>query len=102
MDFSTISKAKLLAALYNQAKSQVPSPVMTEEEAQELLDSGQLYFPTLHGKTLNIDLSRSIIFTDAYNTANGHYLAEKVIHSLLNEKPKESKKAKFYNFFNLF
>ena len=90
MDISKLSKAKVLATLYNGSKPQGMgflhfNPVgMTEEQAQELLDSGQTYFDYVQGRVMKIDLSSNELNTDLYNRDNGEGAAEARISKLPN------------------
>ena len=88
MDISGMSKAKVLAALYNNSHPQGmgflhfdPRP-MTEEEAQALLDSGQTYFDYLKGRVMKVDLSGNELETLLYNRDNGENAAETVLANL--------------------
>ena len=79
------NKAKILAALYNNARAQGlgwlhydPAP-MTEAEAKELLDGGQTYFDYLKGRVLKVDLSSDTTETYLYNRDNGKNKAEQII-----------------------
>jgi len=88
MNISKLSKAKVLAALYNGSKVQgmgifqAKPGAMSEAEAQKLLDSGQTYFDYLHGKVMKIDLSGDELETWLYNRDNGQGSAERIIESL--------------------
>lgn len=86
---SHLSKAKLLAALYNRSKplgmgklQYDPAP-MTEQEAQELLDrSTGKYFDYLKGRVMKIDLSGEELDPWLYNRDLGSNAAENVIAEL--------------------
>ena len=88
MNISGVSKAKVLAALYNNSKPQgmgfmhFDAQPMTEEEAQTLLDSGQTYFDYLKGRVMKIDLSGDELETWLYNRDNGENAAETVLANL--------------------
>jgi hypothetical protein len=82
MDIKGISKANVLAALYNASVLQgmgwlqaVPGD-MTEDAAQKLLDAGQTYFDYLHGRVMKIDLRSDDLRTGLYNRDNGPDAAE--------------------------
>lgn len=83
-----ISKGKILAVLYNNARAQGmgwlpydPTP-MTESQAQELLDGGNTYFEYLQGRVMKVDLSGDYMETWLYNRDNGEGKAEKLIDAL--------------------
>jgi hypothetical protein len=88
MNISGMNKAKILAALYNNSKPQgmgflhFDDQPMTQEEAQELLDSGQTYFDYLKGRVMKIDLSGDELETWLYNRDNGENAAEAVLANL--------------------
>jgi hypothetical protein len=88
MDISKLSKAKVLAALYNRAKPlgmgllHYQPEDMTIEEAQSILDSGETYFDYVKGRVMKIDLSSNNLRTELYNRDNGENAAENVIFSL--------------------
>jgi hypothetical protein len=85
MDIKGISKAKILAALYNASRPQgmgflqAKNGDMTEQEAQKLLDAGQTYFDYLHGRVMKIDLSGNELRTALYDRDNGQGAAEDAI-----------------------
>jgi len=87
MDISKLSKAKVLAALYNGSKVQgmgifqAKAGSMTEEEAEHLLKE-QSYFDYLHGKVMKVDLSGDTLDTWLYNRDNGDGKAESIISSI--------------------
>jgi hypothetical protein len=88
MDISGMNKGKILAALFNNAKTQgmgvlnyKADHVMTEEEAQGLLGKFQ-YFDYLEGRVLKIDLSGEVLETRLYNRDNGEGAAERIIAQL--------------------
>lgn len=87
MNISHLSKAKVLAALYNNSKVQGMGRFqqkdgnMSEKEAEELLKE-QTYFDYLHGKVMKIDLSKDELDTRLYNRDLGEGAAEQVIASL--------------------
>jgi len=85
MDIKGISKAKILAALYNASRPQgmgflqaTPGD-MTEVEAQKLLDDGQTRFDYLRGGVMKIDLSGDELRTALYDRDNGQGAAEDAI-----------------------
>lgn len=88
MNISHLSKAKVLAALYNGSKTQglgflqATGTLMTEEEAQSLLDEGHTYFDYLYGKVMKIDLSTDELDTRLYNRDVGNNAAERIISKL--------------------
>lgn len=85
MDISKMDKAKVLAALYNNAKPQglgfllADSREMTTGEAQEILNTGQTYFDYLKGRVMKVDLSKDDLWTALYNRDNGNNAAELAI-----------------------
>jgi len=89
MNIKGISKAKILAALYNASRAQgmgllhYNASLMTETEAQTLLDSGQTYFDYLQGRVMKIDLSGDELRTGLYDRDNGQGAAERAIAPLL-------------------
>jgi hypothetical protein len=88
MNISNLSKAKVLAALYNNSKPQgrgflhADSQLMTEEEAQKLLDSDQTSFEYLKGRVMKVDLSGDELDTWLYNRDNGENAAETALSGL--------------------
>lgn len=89
MNISHLSKAAVLAALYNNSRVQGMGILqrkpgnMTDVEAQELLDANPTkYFDYLYGKVMKIDLSTDELDTHLYNRDLGQNAAEKVISSL--------------------
>jgi hypothetical protein len=85
MDIKGISKAKILAALYNASRPQgmgflqAKNGDMSEAEAQKLLDDGHTYFDYLYGRVMKIDLSGDELRTALYDRDNGHGAAEDAI-----------------------
>lgn len=83
-----LSKAKVLAALYNAARPQgmgflhYDSTPMTEDQAQEIINSGMLYFDYLKGRVMKISLEDEMIDIRLYDRDNGNGCAELVIHQL--------------------
>lgn len=90
-----ISKAKVLAALYNRARFQGMGILhydptdMTEEEAQKLLDSGQTYFDYLKGRVMKVDLKGDWLNPMLYDRDNGLGAAEfAILDALTRPDPK--------------
>lgn len=88
VDISNMSKARVLAELYNASKplglgmlNYDPTP-MTEEEAQTYLDQGQAYFDYLKGRVMKVDLSTDELETYLYNRDNGDGAAEAVLAAI--------------------
>lgn len=88
MNVSDLSKARVLAALYNAAKQQgagflhFETAPMTEKRARELLGSGKTHYDYLNGRMLKIDLGQDEIDTRVYNQVNGFDAAENAIEML--------------------
>lgn len=88
MNISGMNKAKVLAALYNNAKPQGMGHIhfdaahMTEQEAQGFLDLGQTYFDYLQGRVMKIKLSGDDLDTTLYNRDNGENAAEFALGTL--------------------
>lgn len=91
-----LTKASVLAALYNRSVVQgmgalhAQSGVMTEQEAQKLLDNNaSQYFDYLKGRVLKLDLSIDPeieeLDTWLYNRDNGVDAAERLIAKLRSE-----------------
>lgn len=91
MDISGLSKADVLAALYNNARPlgmgflHYTPEDMTADEAQKLLDEAgeRPYFDYLHGRVMKIGLVGDEISTALYNRDNGDEAAERVLSGLL-------------------
>jgi len=88
MNTAHLDKAKVLAELYNRAKTQgmgilhyTPED-MTPDEAQKMLDAGQTYFDYVKGRVMKVDLETYELDTRLYNRDNGEGAAEGVINSL--------------------
>lgn len=84
IDIKSVSKAKVLAALYNASRPQgmgfmhfKPEP-MTEAEAADLLTHGS-YFDYLKGRVMKVDLSGDTLETRLYDRDNGEGAAERAI-----------------------
>lgn len=93
MDISDLNPADVLATLYNRAKPQelgllhYEAELMTREEAQRLLDSGQQYFDYVKGRVMKIRLDgKGNLDTRLFNRDNGHYAAENTINTLRQAK----------------
>jgi len=89
MDIAGLSKATVLATLYNNAKPLGmgylhfdPQP-MTDAEAQALLDEGQTYFDYVKGRVMKVDLSKDELRTGLYNRDNGPDAAETALAGLM-------------------
>ena len=96
-----LDKAEILAALYNNSKSQglgylhYQEGDMTKEEAQELLvQSSNKYFDYLKGRVMKIDLSTDTLNTFLYNRDLGNGAAEGVIKSLKDGKDGKDEEAR--------
>lgn len=85
-----LSKAKVLAALYNKARPQglgllqfTPQD-MTEDEAKKIIEANgnNLYFDYLNGRVIKVDLSQDEFDPWGYDRDNGQGSAQKVIGSL--------------------
>lgn len=88
MDITNLSKAAVLAALYNASHPQGmgflhydPTP-MDEAQAQEILDGGTTYFDYLLGRVMKISLAKDEVNTDLYNRDNGPNAAENAVEAL--------------------
>jgi len=88
MNIKNKNKAKVLAALYNNAcvlglgaLNATPED-MSEGQAQEILDTGQTYFDYLHGRVMKVNLAGDELRTDLYNRDNGPNVAEEAINSI--------------------
>lgn len=85
MNIKGISKAKILAALYNASRAQGMGflqsgpQVMSEADAQRILDDGHTYFDYLFGRVMKIDLSSDELRTALYDRDNGQGAAEEAI-----------------------
>jgi hypothetical protein len=78
IDIEGLSKAQVLAALYNRSKVQglgylqAKPGQMTEAQAQQELDkSSDKYFDYLHGKVMKISLATDEVRSDLYDRDNG-------------------------------
>ncbi|WP_297388481.1 hypothetical protein [Acidiferrobacter sp.] len=78
IDIKGISKAELLAKLYNYARPQglgllhFEQKDMTLEEAQKLVDKNRsLSFDYVQGRVLKVNLARDLLETRLYDRDNG-------------------------------
>jgi len=85
IDLKNRNKAEVLSTLYNNSKPQgmgflgfTPED-MTEQEAQDLLDTGQTYFDYLKGRIMKIDLSGDEMRTAMYDRDNGQGAAKRAL-----------------------
>ena len=85
MDITGLSKAKVLAALFNSAKPlglgfihYKRDHVMDEKEAAELLEE-QTYFDYHEGRLMKVNLDTDELYTRGYNMDNGENAAENAI-----------------------
>lgn len=82
-----MSKAKVLAALYNASHSlglgvlHYKNEDMTEEQAAELLQKHER-FDYLHGRVMKVDLSGDELNPRLYDRDNGHGAAARAIQGL--------------------
>jgi hypothetical protein len=87
INIKKLDKAKVLAALYNNARPLGAGIIhyraedITVEQARELLKK-HTYFDYIQGRVMKIDLSGDIVDTRLYNRDNGPNAAEKVIEGL--------------------
>jgi hypothetical protein len=88
MDITGLSKAKVLAALFNSAKPlglgiihYKVNHVMDEKEAAELLEE-QTYFDYHEGRLMKVDLSEDEVRTSLYNRDNGEGAAEAAVDAI--------------------
>lgn len=87
-----LSKAAVLAALYNNARVQgmgflqAKSGDMSEADAQKLLDEGHTYFDYLHGRVMKVELKRDSLWPGLYDRDNGRGAAASVIEQLRSSK----------------
>lgn len=89
MNITGLNPAKVLAALYNNAKVQglgflqADRNVMTTEEAQKYLDESEdKYFDYLKGRVMKIAIKGDELNTRLYNRDNGEGSAERIIARL--------------------
>jgi hypothetical protein len=86
-----LSKASVLAALYNGTHCQgwgfvqsIPGD-MTEDAAQKILDTGQVYFDYLYGRVMKVNLSRNEFDPWGYDRDNYPGAAQDAINRLRNK-----------------
>lgn len=92
--------AAVLAALYNNSRvlgmgvlQAIPGHIMTEEEANDLLEfggetehrGGRIYFDYLYGKVMKVDLTGDEFNPWLYDRDNGEGAAAKAIAEILFE-----------------
>lgn len=88
INISSMNKAAVLAALYNRSSPLgsgffVATPGdMSNEEAKELLDSGETYFDYLKGRVMKVDLSGDELRTHLYDRDNGEGAAASALSKL--------------------
>lgn len=88
INISNMNKAEVLAALYNNAKPQgmgwlhYTKDPMTPQEAQKLLDKGQVHFDYLNGRLMKIDLDSDELWSGGYDRDNGTGVAAKALAEL--------------------
>ena len=88
IDIKGVSKAKVLAALYNASQPlgmgflHAKSQPMLEREAEALLKE-QTYFDYLHGRVMKVDLSKDELEERLYDRDNGCGAAYDAIKHLL-------------------
>jgi hypothetical protein len=87
IDIKGLSKAKVLAELYNNSQPlglgflhYDPLP-MSEDEAAKLLEQST-YFDYLKGRVMKVDLSKSEFDPRLYDIDNGQGAAERVVNEL--------------------
>lgn len=87
-----LSKAAVLAALYNNARVQgmgvfqAKDGDMAEADAQKLLDNGNTYFDYLYGRVMKVDLKGESLWPGLYDRDNGSGAAASVIEQLRASK----------------
>lgn len=87
IEFKEENKAKVLASLYNNAKSQglgflqFDNNPMTEGEAEEILKQ-QTYFDYLKGRVMKVDLSGESFDPWLYDRDNGEGSAERALRNI--------------------
>jgi hypothetical protein len=97
MNIAGMDRAKVLCALYNNARVQglgflhATQGDMSEEEARHLIASAgpHLYFDYLKGRVMKVDLGSEELDTRLYNRDNGPNAAEDAILEYLTD-PKRS------------
>ena len=93
INISGLDKAEVLRALYNNAKTQgmgilhyTPED-MTRDEAQTILDGGQVYFDYLKGRVMKVDLKGSTLWPDLYDRDNGPGAAQRALDGISEAAP---------------
>lgn len=89
IDITGLSKAAILAALYNNSHQQGMGFLhargasgMTVSEAADILATGQTYFDYLHGRVMKIDLSTDSVDSWGYDRDLGDGACAQVINTL--------------------
>ncbi len=89
MNISNYSKAEVLATLFNAAKPlglgrlhYRPDHIMSVQEAQAMLDSGQTFFDYVEGRLMKVGLDKDELDTYEYNLDHGENAAENALKSL--------------------
>ena len=89
IDISKVSKAQVLATLYNSSKPQgfgllhyTPED-MSVETAQSLLDDGCVYFDYVQGRVMKIDLKGTTLDPRLYDRDNGEGAAQAALDKIL-------------------
>jgi hypothetical protein len=86
IDITGRDKAELLAILYNGSSPRAIDhirPVLTKEEAQEIIEDQGLRFDYLRGRMLKIDLRGNELRTACYNRDNGRDTAELLLRGVI-------------------
>ena len=83
------SKVKVLQALFNASKQQGMGFIrddgasqMTENEAKEIVDSGQMNFDYLKGRVMKVDISGDEFEGRLFDGDNGQCAAQRAIDSI--------------------
>ena len=89
VDTRGLTRAQVLAALYNNAKPlglgflHYTPEKMEEERAQEIIEAGATYFDYLNGRVMKVDLSDEDHFDEwLYDRDNGPGAAQRAIGDL--------------------
>ncbi len=88
MNITGLNKAEVLAALYNNARTQGMGVLhyqpgdMSIDEAQKFLDDGVTYFDYVKGRVMKVDLGVEELDTFLYNRDNGDGAAERVLEGM--------------------
>jgi hypothetical protein len=95
ISISGLSKAKVLAALFNASRQQGlgfldsrGASSMSEAEAAKVIDEQGLYFDYLRGRVMKVDLEGDELRPWAYDRDNGSGAAERAIATLRAEHAK--------------